>query len=47
MDPAFYREHLRRFTAAGAEWIVSWDGADIEAARREIRGKIYVIETDR
>lgn len=45
MEPHFYLEHFRRWTAAGAPWVINWDflyssklkGEPIEAARREIR----------
>jgi len=43
-DPRFYREHFRRFAAAGAPWVVDWDflhspklaGPEFDAARREV-----------
>ncbi|MBI3882144.1 MAG: hypothetical protein HY301_19050 [Verrucomicrobia bacterium] len=42
-EPRFYREHFRRFAAAGAPWVVDWDflhspklaGPEFDAARRE------------
>jgi hypothetical protein len=45
MNPRFYLNHFRRYTAAGAPWIIHWDflfssklgGAELEAARREVR----------
>ena len=44
-DPHFYLAHFRRYVAAGAPWILSWDflfsdklrGDELEAARREVR----------
>jgi hypothetical protein len=43
-NPRFYLDHFRRFTAAGAAWVVDWDflhspklaGPDFDAARREV-----------
>ena len=45
MSPQFYLAHARRFFAAGAPWVISWDflgsskvsGPEVEEARREIR----------
>jgi hypothetical protein len=44
-DPSLYLRHFRRYVAAGAAWVVSWDflfspklsGPDWDAARREVR----------
>ena len=46
--PGFWREHFRRYVAAGAAWVVDWDflfspkltGDDFDAARREVRQAI-------
>ena len=45
MKPRLYLDHFRRFVAAGAPWIISWDflsstkltGKEIDAARIEVR----------
>jgi hypothetical protein len=45
MEPQFYLRHFRRWTAAGAPWVIAWDflhstklkGEPVEAARREVR----------
>ena len=45
IEPRFYLDHFRRYTAAGAMWVMNWDflhspkltGAEFDAARREVR----------
>jgi hypothetical protein len=47
-DPTLYTRHFRRYVAAGAAWVVSWDvltspklaGPEWEAARAEIRAVV-------